>query len=404
MTDTASLVITEYFKTQNVAIIPESANNKTFGTDASFISKVSRDTSLYRAFFPFGIPFQNWLEQVDGVDQLSFTNATASDGIMNLVSGATGVKNVLRSYRHIRGTSMTFVAKFPNPSAAAERTIGVFTKDSGYGIRVRGGVSYFFYRSVTAGVPFDTEEVISINASTLSSLTTYDIQYQLDGGGQYYIFLNQSLISTSAPALFNGEYIYNTSLPISFECINQGEAAQIDLLSFDVRSRGFENVKTYGAIGTSTRSGSVSIKGTNIPVLVIRNKSLVGTLSNTIDMAILRIRAYSDRNCVIRVWVTRFAGAITLNDQVWKDFRDGRIEYIEYDNPNVANPMTFNPAFSQLSSSARISQDSTISIETYFDNETSLYHTPGDIIIITMHRETGGATLVGSVYEFSENV
>lgn len=167
---------------------------------------------------------------------------------------------------------------------------------------------------------------------------------------------------------------------------------------------GKENGKTYGSVGTSTESGSIAVSGFNNPVIVVRNKRDFGTLLNTRDMVALLATAYGDQRCVFRVWATRDETAITLNDQSWSDFRDAHVDYIEYDNPNVATPMTFDTSKATLVFTSRVDQDQSYSTSALFEGRTSINQTPGDIFIFTIHRETGGSANVGVSYEFAEAI
>jgi len=114
--------------------------------------------------------------------------------------------------------------------------------------------------------------------------------------------------------------------------------------------------------------------------------------------------AYADQRSIIRVWATRDNTAITVNDQAWGDFGDGHLEYIQYDNPAVTNPMTFDTTKAALIFGARVGIDLTYATSALFEGRTSIYLTPGDTFIFTMHRETGAAVNVGVTFEFAEEI
>ena len=85
-------------------------------------------------------------------------------------------------------------------------------------------------------------------------------------------------------------------------------------------------------------------------------------------------------------------------------FRDGIIEYVQYDNPNVATPMTFDTTKADLIFGSRVDMDESYSTSALFEGRTEVVQSPGDIFIFTLHRETGNAANVGVTYEFGESV
>jgi len=200
--------------------------------------------------------------------------------------------------------------------------------------------------------------------------------------------------------------IYNPALPIAFECINQGSDVVIRSGCVDVSSEGGQDDKGfYGSIGIDNNTGQVAVSGFNTPVLVVRNKHLSPSgLRNTRDMIALLSTAYSDQRSVMRVWATRDDTAITLNDQTWVSFRDGLIDSIQYDNPTVTTPITFDTTKAELIFTARVDQDQSYSSSALFEGRTDIFQTPGDIFIFTIHRETGANANVGVTYEFAEEV
>ena len=66
--------------------------------------------------------------------------------------------------------------------------------------------------------------------------------------------------------------------------------------------------------------------------------------------------------------------------------------------------MTFDTAKATLVFSSRVDQDQSYATSALFEGRTEIYQTPGDIFILTMHRETGGAVNVGVTYEFAEAI
>lgn len=409
MTECSALTIT----TQPLPVIaPENPLNKTYNTDAWFRNKVVIDKSILSGMFTYNIPADLWYEMVNDVEQSTKVSATVEDGKMVLVSGAENEKRQLRSlrcarYEPNRGLLWSISVFFPLPAASAERSIGIFTRDTGVGFRLRSGVLYAFRRTTIQGVTTDIEEVITVPDDVdLSKGNVLDIQMQWRGVGSYAFYIN--LEQVHRMDLLGGLdelSIYNPALPVAFESINQGDASKVVCGCVDVSSEGGDaRAGVYGSLATSTESGSIAIDAYNIPVLVLRNKSDYDSYVNTRDVTLLRLSGYADQRCVLRGWYARGDASITLNDQVWTDYRDGHLEYIEYDNPNVANPMTFDTSLARLAFSVRVDQDQTYQSDFTFDDKVNIPISPGGLLVITMHRETGGATNAGASLEFSENV
>ena len=453
ITDTSKLVITE---TRLTSTADETTDTKTYNTDAWYREKVVNDKSLFHGMFTYNIPADTWYEMIDDVEQTAFVSATSADGKLNLVSGALNEKRQLRSFRHPRyepnrGHIYSISAFLPSPSASGERTFGLFTKEAGAAFRLRDGTLYAVRRTTIGGTTTDTEVEITLPAGIdLAMGNVFDIQFQWRGVGSFFFYINlQKVASLDLLGTLDELSVFNPALPVAYECINQGDAVTIQGGCVDVSSEGGkengktygsvgtsteagsiayecinqgdavtiqggcvdvsseggkENGKTYGSVGTSTEAGSIAVSGFNQPVLVVRNKKLFGSLLNTRDMVALLATVYADQRCVFRVWTTRDETTITLNDQTWQDFRDGHIDYIEYDNPNVANPITFDTTKAVLVFGSRVDQDQSYSTSALFEGRTDINQTPGDIFIFTVHRETGGATNVGCNYEFAEAI
>lgn len=390
----------------------EDVSNKTYNTDAWFRNKVVNDVSLFHGMFTYSIPEDTWYEMIDDVEQTSFVSATSVDGKLVLASGALNVKRQLRSFRNPRyepnrGYIYSSSMFIPGLSNNGERSFGAFTSESGVMFRVRSGTLYAVRRTTIGGTTTDTETEIIVPASVdLEKGNVFDIQFQWRGVGSYFFYINLKLVAVlDLLGTLDELSLFNPALPVAYEAINQGDAVSLVGGCVDISAEGGkENGKTYGSVGTSTQSGSIAISGFNQPVLVVRNKKLFGTLLNTRDVTALLATAYGDQRCVFRVWATRDETAITLNDQSWQDFRDGHIDYIEYDNPNVATPITFDTTKASLIFGSRVNQDQSYSTSALFEGRTEITQTPGDIFIFTMHRETGGSTNVGCNYEFAEAV
>lgn len=380
--------------------------------DAWARPKVVLDNSIFHGMFTYNVPRDTWYEMIDDVEQLAFVSAQSVNGKLELTSGALNEKRQLRTFRHPRyepnrGHLYSISAFLPNASNLGERTFGLFTKEAGIAFRLRAGTLYAIRRTTVNSVTTTTETPITLPAGVdLEKGNVFDIQFQWRGVGGYFFFINlQPVLKLDLLGTLDELSVFNPALPAAYEAINQGQEVVMVSGCFDVTSEGGKNNgKTYGSIGTSTTTGSVAVSGFNVPVLVVRNKSLVNSLLNTRDVLALLATAYGDQRCVFRVWATRDLTAITLNDQSWQDFRDGHIEYIEYNTPTVTTPMTFDTSKATLIFGSRVNQDESYATSALFEGRTEIYQTPADIFIFTMHRETGASANVGLSYEFAEAI
>lgn len=401
----------------NWQIGAEYSGPKSLSTDAWAKIKVSHDESILHGMFTFNVPVTKWKESLNATELTAFSNASSVDGKLSLSSGALNDRVKLDSFRnpryepnrgHLYATSIFL----PSPTAAGQRTFGVFTEQSGVGFRLRSGVLYAVIRTTVGGITSDSETSITIpDGVDLSKGNTFDIQFQWRGVGNYYFFINQkAVLALNISGTLTELSMFNPAAPIAFECINQGSAVSIQCGCVDVSSEGGkDNGKTYGSTFMNNQTGSVAISGYNIPIMAVRNKSLIGSLINTRDVLALLATAYADQRCIFRVWITRDDTAITLNDQVWYDFGDGHIEQVIYSlNPDgsalVGVPMTFDTTKASGQFGCRLDQDQSYSTSALFEGRTEIYLTPGDTLIFTIHRETGAAANVGVTFEFAEAI
>lgn len=382
--------------------------------DAWGKAKIAIDKSIVHGMFTYNIPVTTWQESFNGSVQ-ALANATSVDGKLNLISGAT-INDVtyLRTYRNPRyepnrGYIYSISAFLPNPSALGNRRFGYFTTESGAFFNLKSGVLYATIRTTIGGVTSDLEEIIDTTGFDLSKGNLFDIQMQWRGVGLYCFYINQELVfAFDTLGTMVDLTTFNPANPIAFECENLGDNVVIQCGCVDISSEGgSEDGKTYGSISMSSESGQVAIPGNsmfNVPIIAVRSKVTVDELINTRDTLALLATGYADQRAFLRVWATRDFTAITENDQTWTDFGDGHLEYITYDQPDVIEPMTFDDTKATLIFGSRVDQDQSYATSALFEGRTSIFQSPGDMFVFTMHRETGGAVNVGVTYEFGEEI
>lgn len=401
--------------------------------DAWGKTKTTSDYSLYHGMFTFEVPQEYWKESINSVEQTAFTYAQSINGELNLQSNGVADDRVCLDtfrnprYQPNRGHLWSGSLFLPSPLLRGERRFGLFTEQAGLGYALKGtGTAwelYGFSRTTINGVTADTETLLGGSASPVQCLpdgfdpekgNIFDIQAQMRMVGNFGFWIGDAATGVSKLCtkvnnlnMLDNLSVFNPAMPLAFECINKGDDVVIRCGCVDLSAEGGEFSRGfYGSVGISNDAGQVAVSGFNTPILVVRNLKTVPntTFRNTRDMIALLATAYGDQRCVFRVWATRDETAITLNDQLWNSFRDGLIEYIEYDNPNVTTPMTFDTSKADLIFTARVDQDQSYSTSALFEGRSEIFQTPGDYFIFTMHRETGGSCNVGVTYEFGEEV
>ena len=327
------------------------------GLTAWGIPKVSQDVSILHGMFTFNVPVYVWREKFNGTDR-AFVNATSENGKLVVTSGSTeNDVTILETYRNPRyepnrGLLYSNSLIIPNKDAIGERRYGSFTEESGMFFLVRNGDLFGVIRTTIDGVTSDDEYAIITEGTglDLEKGNIYDAQMQWRGVGNFKFFINKKeVLRVDYLGKRTELTMFNPANPIAFECINLGDEVSVECGCVDISTEGGKaDGKTYGSISVNTPSGSIAVAGYNPPVLVVRNKRTVLGKRNTRDITALTASAYSDQKSLFRIWSTRDASAITLNNQTWTDYGDGHLEYIIYDTPDVATPMTFDTTKAEL--------------------------------------------------------
>lgn len=394
--------------------IDANINQNELGFDAWGRNKTMSDNSIFHGMFTFNVPVSNWYETLNGIvntGAMLFSNSI--DGALRVICGGTlSDTTYLRSFRNPRyepnrGALYSTAGWFVNPTALMTREFGTFTAESGVFFRLKsGGTLVGVIRTTVGGVTTDDEIALTIpDGVDLSKGNVFDIQYQWRGVGNYKFFINlvEAGDSNYLGTLTNLS-MYNPALPVAWNSENLGDNDAMFFGCVDVSSEGGkDNGKTYGSVGISNESGQVSISGYNTPIVAIRSKLTVGGLINTRDTLALLLSSYSDNKSFIRVWATRDFTSITQNSDVWNDFGDGHLEFIEANNGAGTN-MDFDTTGLVPIFGSRVGQDTTYSTSALFEGRTEIYLTPGDMFVFTMHRENGGAANVGATFEFAEAI
>ena len=396
-------------------VIYAGLNVNGLNVDAWGRKKATIDKSLFSGLFTYNVPVTKWYEKLNGVEQASFVNNTSVNGELKVMPPVgTGDLNVLRSYRNLRYQAnrghLYSTAMWTNDKTVdMERGFGIGTEENAVFFQIEANKVYAVVRTTYNSVTSEDKTEIPMVGFDLDNDkgNIFDIQFQWRGVGNYKFFINNKLVhNTNYLGTLRQLSMANPSLPVFFFAKNTtGARDSMHFGCVDVTSEGGDNPRgDYGSISINNQSGQVAITGYNIPIIAVRSKLIVGGLVNTRDTLALLATAYSSERSFFRVWNTRDFTAITPNDQAWQDYGDGHLEFIIYDDL-VANPMTFDIAKAQpVTFGCRVNIDQPYATSAIFEGRTDIYQTPGDMLIFTMHRETGQGANVGVTYEFAEEI
>lgn len=369
--------------------------------DAWGRQKVVFDHSMWHGLFTFDVPDKMWIEFINGVESPK-TNATSLNGMLKLVSN--GGTSYLMSKRHPRYQ--------PNRGLLYSNSLMIDNAT------LQNGKLYAVVRTTVNGTIYNDKKEVSYSNYDPAYGNIYDIQMQWRGVGDIKFFYNQKQIATFDYLENLAELsVSNPSLPIAFECTNQGiirfglfnegngiffqwefttpQNTQLRCGCVDVSSEGgFKENRQYVSTATSSQSGSISVTGYNQPVLAIRIPNLFKGKMNTRDAVLTRITGYSDQKSVMRVWYTR--NGVGVLTGTWTPINGGNIESSEL--------LTINTAQLNLIYSNRIQIDDSTVVDNPDQNYGDFFLIHGDYIIVTIHRENGSGANVGATIELSEEI
>ncbi len=382
------------------------------GLDVWGVPKFSKDVSVLSGMFTNDVPVSTWYETFNGTVR-AFTNCTSVNGGLNVVAGANlnDVTN-LRTFRNPRyepnrGQLYSTAGFMVSPNAAMDRSWGLGTTENRVYFKLASGTLKGVVRTTKTGVTTESEILLDTTGVDLSKGNIYDLRFQWRGVGNYFFYINKKLVGYfNNLGSLTDLSMSNPALPIFFESKNLGDNAIMRFGCVDVTSEnGKDDGKTYGSISIDNNSGQLVIPAAyNVPVLVVRNKLTVNGRINTRDVLAMVLSAYADERAFIRVWKTRDATAITLNNQTWRDYGDGHLEFLQYDNPDVATPISFDTSKATIIYGCRVNADETFETRGLYDKRTEIYQTPGDILIFTLHKENAQAMNGGVTYQFAEQI
>ena len=318
------------------------------GHDAWGRNKAIIDRSQFSGLFTYDVPPKMWKEmKYNGVDdyieQQGFTNATSVKGQLKLTSGlVTNDRFQLRSLDHVRyqanrGHLYSTAMFFPNPTARGTRKWGLLLPCNGVYFQLEGnGISYTFYLVIKNHF---VENKIDITNKVpvgfdFAKGNLYDLQMQWRGVGDFIVYLNQEEIYRTSELGNRDEVsIENPSLPVGFECINDGDPVEMFCGCVDITSEGGREISAkYTSISTGLTLPSVGAGDTALLAIRMPYKLLYGGdgVCYSRDAILSRISTFTKDEAITAVYAQRgvYMNQVTgLPSITWTQKVGGFIEY-----------------------------------------------------------------------------
>jgi hypothetical protein len=248
--------------------------------------KIIQDKTILSMMWNYDVPQRGNKEMkydgaLDYVEQTGFTNATSVKGSLELTSGTTlNDRYQLRTLQHARyqanrGYMFASSIILPNPTAQGTRMWGTFIPSNGVFLELVGnGTSYtvnFVVRNHWKDDRVDITSMLPLGAD-ISKGNLWDMQMEWRGVGNYKVLFNKQVIyEREYIGTLDYPHLENPSLPISFECINQGNEVILRSGCAEISSEGGDvDKRYYGSVSTGTSLINVttgSDRGTAVLVL-----------------------------------------------------------------------------------------------------------------------------------------
>lgn len=285
-------------------------------TTAWGTQKVSLDHSVFHGMWTFDIPPSMWFMYENGTQVYTSTNIVSANGAGTLTTSAAKTALVLESrecprYQPNRGHLFSSALILASKTSDGIREFGAGTTENRVLFRLKAdGLLYAVLHSGGAQVYEQLIDTSGVAGFDVQKGNVYDIQYQWRGVGNYYFYINLTLVHAfehlGALSVLSLE---NPALPIRFAATRTTQDVAIVIGCADLTSENGEdnNIEQYG----SAYSENVTVNGTNVPVLVIHNPLQINGETNTRTISLARISVSCSKKATFKVWETRDPGNLT---------------------------------------------------------------------------------------------
>lgn len=379
-------------------------------TDAWGIQKVSLPRTLFHGMWTYDIPASMWFMYENGTQVYTSTNIISENGVAKLSS--TGKTSVLLEsrecprYQPNRGHLFSTALWLPSKTLSAKRDFGLFTTENGVFFRLKSdGKLYAVIRRGSVEVLEQEINTSSLIGFDVQKNNIYDIQFQWRSAGNYHFYIGNPATGTSTlvhSVLFLGTLtsasIENPALPAAFKITKVSDDSTMYVGCADITSEnGLVDVEQY----SSCYSTSVSVNGTDKPVIVAHNPLLINSKTNTRTVTLARISVNCSKRGVFRVWTGRNSAAIT--GATLKDIGYG--SFMQSDSPEIDPTAVRATAITttNLRPVTSIAAEAAlrISVDNPYRSRIEFPLVRGDYLIVTCSASTATADCI---IEFGEQV
>lgn len=287
--------------------------------DAWGIPKVSLPKSLFHASFTFFVP-KRFFKFESGAIVTTSTAITSVNAELSMAATAAFPDLVLEGrecprYQPNRGHLYSTSMRLPNKTADGTRDWGLGTTENQILFRLKtDGLLYAVRRSGNVEVAEELIDTSVLTGFNVEMGNIYDIQYQWRGVGSYKFYIGDpstgglKLVHTfNLLGTLTGLSIENPAMPVCYSVQRNTEDLTLFSGCVDVTS---ENGGQLDDEPYSSYSESVSINGTDVPVLITRLPDLIGGKTNTITTVFARMSVNLSKKGVFKLWVTRDSTAV----------------------------------------------------------------------------------------------
>jgi len=378
--------------------VPVTMGTGELTTDAWGIQKISIPHSIDHGMFTFDISPQLWFMYHNNTQVYTSTNIVSSGGAGVLTTDVTNTTLRLESrlcprYQPNRGHLFSTALWCPSKTADGVRNWGLGTTENRVHFRMKAdGKLYAVLKSAGAETYEEEIDTSGVTNFDVQKGNVYDIQYQWRGVGNYFFYINLTLVHTiNQLGTLTALSLANPALPQLFECIRTTANVSMSIGCADTTSEnGDRTMEHY----TSAYSQAVATNGANKPVLVMRNPLQINGATNTRTIMITWVRVINDKKCTFKVWRTRTPAAIT--GATYKAVGNG--SYTETDSTNMDATAVRATAVTvaSLEFVAAITVEANVSSEIMLSdhNHIEFAMVRGDYLVITNDSTTGTSNCI----------
>ena len=369
-------------------------------TDAWGIQKMSLPHSVYHGLFTFDVPPSQWFMYHGTTQVYTSTNIKSTRGAGEVTATAAVPVATLESkytprYQPNRGHLFSSALWCPAPDNDGIRDFGLSTVENGVYFRLTPNGLYAVQKSGGVEARVSLIDTSVLPGFDISKGNVYDIQYQWRGVGDYFFFINLTLVHAFLNLGTLTELsMEDPALPVHFKATRTTQDVSMFVGCADITSEnGSDDRLQYASVAAAR-----TITGTDTPLLVIHNPLQINGVTNTRMLELARITLTSDKKGIFKVWITRNPAAITGATLTAR----GNGSYVQTDASPGATPATsVNIALLNLVTAIPVQANVTRDTNNPFSTRIDFPVVRGDYLVVTLTATT--ATCEG-VVEWGEAV